>query len=223
MKEYSGIDYAFRPQSYWDDLDPLSAILKNVTGENRRRMITDYWNAGRLEELDPKILQSEPDEDTRDRLGRIHPSFLGGEFLPGYRFGEVEIARICLQSTTSDVISIRARPLSEGIAYRVEDEYETVFKLGPPQTQRPLSLTELIETIDGGSIQDWDSTVGLALVYNEMNAQSTDFENLRQFTRISSCAYRQLDAHYENVFEEWVTASCRKRDLEIHGEEGQGQ
>lgn len=49
MKKYRGIRYSFRPQSYWKDVDPLSAILRNVTGENRRQMIVDYWKAGRLE------------------------------------------------------------------------------------------------------------------------------------------------------------------------------
>ncbi len=74
MKKYASIRYGFRPQSYWEDADPLSAILRNVTGENRRRMITDYWNAGRLEELDGAFLKDEPDEESKLRLGRIHPS-----------------------------------------------------------------------------------------------------------------------------------------------------
>ncbi len=46
----------FRPDSYWEDNDPLAAILRNVKGTNRRRMITDYWNAGMIEELDPAHL-----------------------------------------------------------------------------------------------------------------------------------------------------------------------
>jgi hypothetical protein len=41
MKKYKGIRYGFRPVSYWQDPDPLSAILRNVTGENRCQMITD--------------------------------------------------------------------------------------------------------------------------------------------------------------------------------------
>ena len=36
---------------------------------------------------------------------------MGGEYLPGYRRNEVEIVRIELDSTTSDVISLRARPI----------------------------------------------------------------------------------------------------------------
>ena len=109
MKKYARIRYGFRPQSYWEDADPLSAILRNVTGENRRRMITDYWNAGRLEELDGALLRDEPDEESKLRLGRIHPSSMGGEYLPHYLVGEVEIARICLQSPLrSEFVSLKS-------------------------------------------------------------------------------------------------------------------
>src|ERR1022692_3038558 len=139
MKHYPNIDYSFRPGTYWSDADPLSAILRNVKGENRRQMIRDYWKAGRLDELDSALLRDEADEGTRDRLGKIHPSFMGGEYMPGYLPLEVEIVRICLQSTTSDVISLRARPTGKAIAYRVVDEYDATFTL--PITGSPLPLT----------------------------------------------------------------------------------
>ena len=109
MKKSASIRDGFRPQSYWEDADPLSAILRNVPGENRRRMITDYWNAGRLEELDGALLRDEPDEESKLRLGRIHPSSMGGEYLPHYLVGEVEIARICLQSPLrSEFVSLKS-------------------------------------------------------------------------------------------------------------------
>ena len=65
MKTYPGIKYSFRPLSYWEDSDPLSAILRNVKGENRRQMIRDYWDEGRLEDLDLKLLVDEVDDDAR--------------------------------------------------------------------------------------------------------------------------------------------------------------
>jgi hypothetical protein len=40
---------------------------------------------------------------SRSALGRLHPSFMGGEYLPDRRDTEVEIARINIDSTTSDV------------------------------------------------------------------------------------------------------------------------
>jgi hypothetical protein len=128
-KRFEGIAYDFRPESYWDDQsDPLSAVLRNIKGRNRRQMIRDYWAQGRLEDLDDSLLQPELSEDQRDRLGRIHPSFLGGEYLPSYLPQEAEIARIELESTTADVISIRARRAGEHqIRYRIVDEYDTEF------------------------------------------------------------------------------------------------
>lgn len=212
MKKIKGIRYGFRPKSYWEDLDPLTAILRNVTGENRRQMITDYWNAGKLEELDPALLVDEPDERIRTNLGRIHPSFMGGEYLPTYLPGEVEIARICLRSTTSDVISLRARPTPEGIAYRVVDEYEAEFHLPIAVSKEPLTLEELVQQFEDGELEGLDYSGGLALGYNNMNAESCSFEDLRHFTRITSPIYRQLEHHFECVFEEWVKESCAERD-----------
>jgi hypothetical protein len=49
-------------------------------------------------------------DEARISLGQIHPTFMGGEYLPNYCRQEVEIARIALASTTSDVISLRASP-----------------------------------------------------------------------------------------------------------------
>jgi hypothetical protein len=211
MKKYPGIRYPFRPESYWSETDPLAAILRNVTGENRRRMIADYWRAGKLEELDPALLRDEAAPETITRLGRIHPSFLGGEYLPAYLPAEVEIARICIQSTTSDVISLRARPISRGpvpsrpgIGYRVVDEYDGVFTLPIQASVEALSLAEVVKQFEDGRLQELDWGGGLALGYNNMNAEDGDFEALRHFTRISSTIYRQLETHFEHVFEDWV-------------------
>jgi hypothetical protein len=64
-----------------------------------------------------------PDEH-RLALGRLHPSFMGGEYLPDRRDTEVEIARLNIDSTTSDVTSVYARLGKDRINYRVVDEYD---------------------------------------------------------------------------------------------------
>jgi len=73
---------------------PLEAALRNVKGRNRRQMIRDYHSRGFLPALSEDLLRDTLDEDTRRSLDRIHPSFMGGEYLPDYRADEVEIARI---------------------------------------------------------------------------------------------------------------------------------
>ena len=74
--------------------------------------------------MDDLLVDTLSDEQRED-LAQIHPSFRGGEFLPPYAAQELEIARIELQSSTSDVISIRARRADDTIFYSICDEYAT--------------------------------------------------------------------------------------------------
>src|SRR5260221_12537496 len=107
---YGGIDYDFRPERFWAPAsDPLQAILRNIKGRRRREMIRDYYAAGKLEELFDELLKDSLDDEARNGLSQIHPTFMGGEYLPNYGRCEVEIARITLESTTSDITSPRAR------------------------------------------------------------------------------------------------------------------
>jgi hypothetical protein len=80
IKLYAGIDYDFRPESYWAPAgNPLAAALRNVKGRNRREMIRDYHSSGLLPTLSDDLLRDTLEEDTRESLGLIHPSFMGGE------------------------------------------------------------------------------------------------------------------------------------------------
>src|SRR6516165_5648992 len=90
-KFYPAINYEFRPDSYWGPVaSPLEAALRNVKGRNRRQMIKDYYSKGLLPALSDDLLQETLDEDKRNSLDRIHPSFMGGEYLPDYGRDEVE-------------------------------------------------------------------------------------------------------------------------------------
>jgi hypothetical protein len=81
---HSDIDYGFWPSSYWEPpAAVLAAVLRNVKGTERRTMIRDYFKQGRLDELLPEFTCDELSEVARKRLGRIHPSFMGGEYLTG--------------------------------------------------------------------------------------------------------------------------------------------
>jgi hypothetical protein len=206
MKVYPGIDYKQRPSSYWNDETLEQAILKNIKGDFRREEIRKALAAGTLEDIPKEILQEALSENVRSFTGRIHPRFMGGEYLPDLEASEVEIARISLQSTTFDVISIRARRTSKGtILYRVVDEYEGDFQLSRKSSKKPLSLRELIVFLEKTDLEGMRG--GLMLGYNNMNADymdRTERPQLRHFTSIGSEFYPQLSSHCEEVFREWA-------------------
>src|SRR5262245_45038225 len=100
------VNLQFRPATYWDTPD---ALLANIKGEQRRQLIQHALAIADAEELETWLLQDELTDEERELVGRIHPLLMGGEYLPDYQPGEVEIARVALQSTTGDVISVGAR------------------------------------------------------------------------------------------------------------------
>jgi hypothetical protein len=102
---YAGIDYKFRPGSYWTAFaNPLEGMLRNMKGQRRRETVRDLYAAGKLKGLSDILLSDSLDDEPRSRLGLIHPTFVGGEYLPEYRRHETEIAHIELESTTSDAV-----------------------------------------------------------------------------------------------------------------------
>jgi len=191
IKLYAGTDYDFRPESYWGPArSPLEAALRNVKGRNRREMIRDYHSRGLLPALSDNLLRDTLDEDTRKGLDLIHPSFMGGEYLPNYRRDEVEIARIELQSTTSDVISVRARPRGKRIEYSVCDEYQVEYRLPQKTSRQPFSLRELIRFLDSVEHPEADpewKRFGFVLSFNQTSFEcSGDLETVEDFTSVES-------------------------------------
>jgi hypothetical protein len=200
-----------RPDSYWIDDDLLKGLLRNVKGTQRRQMITDYWKAGRLENLDDELLKEALGEASRDALGRIHPVFMGGEYLPNYKADEVEIARIELRSTTADVISIRAQREKDGITYRVVDEYDTEFTFKPERSRKPLSLGQLarlIDEMDGGL--DGGPYVWALLGCDAECCGEID----RTFVRMRSDFYPELETWWDERLEQEIAERKKGEDRE---------
>jgi hypothetical protein len=134
------------------------------------------------------------------------PGFGGGSYLPRATASEVEIAGVALASTTGDVISVRARPIPNGIRLRVVDEYGARFKVKNPVRVVPLSLGELVELID---TTEHEGMVGLVEAYLDFNwedgmGSEGDPAELQDFAQVVSDFYPQLGAYYEQRAEEWV-------------------
>ena len=205
MKKYKGINYRFRPDSYWVDKTIRQSILRDIKGTERRKLIDNALKDGRFDKVEDTLVGAELQSGLRDRLGSLHPHFMGGEYLPEYEDGETEIARIELQSTTSDVISIRARVEGEKIRYSVVDEYNGNFSLACESSEKPFSLGEFIEFIEETELSGLYGPISTA--YNDSNADCHDSRaELRYFTSLASDIYCDLNEHYENVFDDWVAA-----------------
>lgn len=147
------IDLQFRPASYFGQMTGNDFVLTNIHGTQRRAAVNEALSSNQLGTVPEEILHSALSPELRSTLGSIHPAFLGGEFLPEQLEGEIEIARVTLDSVTSDVTSVYAK-YSEGLyLYCVVDEYEGETLSGPDKmtSQQPLTLGELITFLDTAS------------------------------------------------------------------------
>jgi hypothetical protein len=133
---------------------------------------------------------------------------------------EVAIVMIELQSTYGDWMSVQARPVGRKrarIEYRVVDEYRTKFVFKPRSSTRPLTLGQLIDSLDsveqsGGDLDDPEPAWlrhGWVLSSNETNRACSDTGDsvpYRNFTGINSKFYPDLARHYRRLFDRWVDA-----------------
>lgn len=148
------IDLKFRPQSYFWARERGISLISDIKGANRRRIYEHTLNDDEAGDLSPAFARHALSEEDRRLLGRMHPSFLGGEYLPNTGNEEVEIARITIASTTRDVTCVYARQVGKRIAYRIVDEYngDTVTGVASRTSTTPLTLAALLDFFLNG----WD-------------------------------------------------------------------
>ena len=181
----SAIDLAFRPASYFWPITHETHVIAAIKGERRREAIRAAFDANRVSALDEYYATPVLHEDDRRALGALHPSFMGGEYLPNREETEVEIARITIDSTTSDVTSVYAKAGKSRIYYRVVDEYggDTLCGKARRTSKRALSLGELIEFF----LEAWP-------LKDVLEGNDLDLEGAQDFTHPSSEFYPQFSA-----------------------------
>ena len=81
----SDIDLAFRPASYFWPITHETHVIAAIKGERRREAIRAAFDANRVSALDEYYATPVLQEDDRRALGALHPSFMGGEYLPNRR------------------------------------------------------------------------------------------------------------------------------------------
>ena len=148
------LNLQFRPNTYFWAKELGIHLLSDIKGANRRRIAQHALQDDQSGDIAPELLAHALEEQGRRFIGRLHPSFMGGEYLPSTRKQEVEIARITIASTTQDVTCVYARPLGKRISYRIVDEYngDTITGRQTRTSTKPLSLGELVSFF----LQGWD-------------------------------------------------------------------
>jgi len=203
----SPVDYSYRPASYWTE-DSLRRLLTNIKGAERKRAALKLLDAGRLDEATAFILADSLTDADRNITGKIHPGLMGGEYLPDYLPGEVEIARITMASITQDVISIRAFPNRGRIGFRVVNEYESTYRIRPKTSKRPLDLRQLIHLIDTASSDDM-GPICLGILQTHVDCCEIEPQELVGFMEFTSEFYLDLRKHYWFAVNQWVQQNRR--------------
>lgn len=141
------IDLDFRPRTYFRPEKLEKYLLSKVKGAVLRKKLQALFEAGRHQEVRELLGDAAFSVAGRKVLESIHPIFMGGNYLPDTDDGEVEIARISIQSTTFDVTSVYAKPVDGAIHYRVVDEYDGDTLQGPSEATSavPMTLGEFAE------------------------------------------------------------------------------
>jgi hypothetical protein len=220
MAERYDYDMGFRPPTYFEISDLDNRLLSPIKGEKRKQIVRELLEGNTPEDLghlDGRTLKMLRDslfdedlsEQEREAIGMMHPTFMGGEFLPSSEEDEVEIARVSLESTTADVISIRARPEGQKILYSIVDEYESEYRFEPRESEHPLTMGKLVTLIDQTETTDYagEDDYGKGLtdscrIMNLMNGQ--DPADLIDFVTVSSEFYPHLRSYYRHRAIEWA-------------------
>ena len=166
------IDLQFRPKTYFRPEKLEKYLLSKVKGAVLKKKLKALFEEGRHAELAQLVSDAAFSDSDRKVLESIHPMFMGGNYLPDTEAGEVEIARISIQSTTFDVTSVYARPENGVIHYRVVDEYggDTLQSPAEATSTEPMTLGEfadfflgawpLVEVLESNFEDDVDGALG---------------------------------------------------------------
>jgi hypothetical protein len=204
------IDLEYRPASYFWPLGLETHLLSRIKGAERKAVLQRLIDAGRLDEVPAFLTESALTADDRRAIGRLHPAFMGGEYLPDIAQNEVIIARIVIASTTQDVTCVYARRGKSRIHYRVVDEYDgdTLDDKRMRTSTRPLTLGQLEAFLNGA----WSIFDVL-----EMNFADDGYpleQMLRFVVAVESEFYPELGALYEERIRSWAAEHQPEADTD---------
>jgi hypothetical protein len=192
-------DLDYKPRTYFWPLGLKPHPLSSIKGANRRSLIAGVLADDLDADIPPVLLQSALPDPLRRYLGSLHPSGMGGEYLPDLTTQEVEIARITIASTTQDVTCVYARRAGDAIALRVVDEYDggTLSSKRGRKYPGPLSLGELTKFF----LRRWNL---LDVLQMNFEADGYPSERVLRFFRGSSDFYPDFDELLQYRVRKWL-------------------
>lgn len=208
-------NFGFRPNSYFNQEDPIVELLTNIKGEARRKWLKQDLAKG----LSPAdfLLREKLGNDERNFLGRIHPTFMGGEYLPDRQDCEIEIARFVLNSTTQDVISIRARNCRSSISYFVVDEYQTEFACQLNSSDKPFTFGEFIYFLNNIYCEEFSLRGIIPICRASFDIDDcidfADVEGWRNFISAESEFYPQFRDYFNEEENIWLD-DCKQKIID---------
>lgn len=196
MKRFPGIDYEYRPQSYWEKgQDPIDHALRVIGDAGQRRVIADLWREGKLGEVLAELLAANlsPEEELAPHnLPPIDGDPEAKEEPRRFLTGEVELLRVTIGVPALNRISLRARPAPSGrIAYRIVDDEERFYAPEPAFSDAILSLGEMIDLLESARPA---GTVGRFLQFQVRQGMDPAFAAAT--ARVESALYPDVTRHY---------------------------
>jgi len=207
------IDLNWRPDTYWPESQNRDQLLSHIKGQARREITRQALDSGGLavlNDIGPDVASEVLSDPGREGWGSIHPSLMGGEYLPEYEDSEVEIIRISLDSVTADQISILAGGVLGDIQYRIVDEYDTEYEPSITKSEQPLSLGELIRLLDETDNPFNGEEGGLVRNHWEHIGQVSGAEEGIEFVSVRSAFYKQLASYYSSEASRWLALQLKE-------------
>ena len=200
MPDLRIFDPEYRPRSYFVT-EPETAMLSRIKGAERRNLVRLFGTEG----VPPEVSAESLSEEDREASGSIHPSLMGGEYLPDLEPDEVEVARYELESVTADVISLRARWERGKIRYEMVDEYEEKYDISPKSSAKPLTFKKLVQLINREGLPNRVRDSNYECEYDRAAA-----ERLVSMVRVTSEFYPELECYYDIQADEWLAEKLRE-------------
>jgi hypothetical protein len=202
------LNIKYQPETYWPDSLTPDQLFSRILGKERQEIARYIYSEQGFSGLTAFIAREKLGKKEREEWGAIHPRFMGGEFLPALEKGEVEIAHISLASVTSDQICVRAKQERKIIKYSVVTEYDDEeglrYKMPFNESDKPLTLGDLIKLIEGSHIPTniYPGGIVESCWWTEYD-EDRSVEDAIAFISISSSFYPELKTYYELLGQEW--------------------